>query len=102
MDCEVKTGRLELGEARDVAIRIIIDGHSYGARMGETVLTAVRLEHGHIRSFEFHAEKRAGFCCMGACQDCWLWLESGERIRACSTLVQDGMRLVTTPQETFS
>ena len=32
---------------------------------------------------------------MGACQDCWVDSESGERYRACSTLLLPGMRLLT-------
>ena len=34
---------------------------------------------------------------MGACQDCWVWTESGERLRACSTPVQEGMAVLTRP-----
>jgi NADH dehydrogenase/NADH:ubiquinone oxidoreductase subunit G len=32
---------------------------------------------------------------IGACQDCWVRCEDGARIRACSTLVKEGMRIVT-------
>jgi hypothetical protein len=32
---------------------------------------------------------------MGACQDCWVSSESGERFRACTTFAEPGMRLVT-------
>jgi len=39
---------------------------------------------------------RAGFCLMGACQDCWVHLSSGQRVRACSTLAEDGMALIDT------
>ena len=28
---------------------------------------------------------------MGACQDCWVQLESGERLRACTTPLVPGM-----------
>ena len=34
------------------------------------------------------ATPRAGFCLMGACQDCWVRLRDGERLRACSTLLE--------------
>ena len=30
---------------------------------------------------------------MGACQDCWVQHENGERVRACSTYIEPGMRL---------
>jgi D-hydroxyproline dehydrogenase subunit gamma len=32
---------------------------------------------------------------MGACQDCWVQLEGGERLRACATLLTEGMRIIT-------
>jgi hypothetical protein len=52
---------------------------------GDTVLAAA-LAHGRVlRQFEFDATFRAGFCLMGACQDCWMWTESGGRLRACPT-----------------
>jgi predicted molibdopterin-dependent oxidoreductase YjgC len=38
---------------------------------------------------------RAGFCMMGACQDCWIATAEGERLRACSTFIAPGMALVT-------
>jgi hypothetical protein len=34
---------------------------------------------------------------MGACQDCWVWTEAGERLRACSTPVRAGMAVLTRP-----
>jgi predicted molibdopterin-dependent oxidoreductase YjgC len=77
-------------------VELMVDGHRISGHLGETVLTALNAELGHVRSFEFGNEKRAGFCNMGACQDCWLWTSSGERIRACSSLVEEGMRLSTT------
>ncbi|MBD9375487.1 (2Fe-2S)-binding protein [Rhizobium sp. ARZ01] len=76
-------------------VELMVDGRRISAHQGETVLTALNAEFGHIRDFEFRDEKRAGFCYMGACQDCWLWTDSGERIRACSSLVEDGMCLST-------
>jgi hypothetical protein len=30
---------------------------------------------------------------MGACQDCWVVLADGRRLRACTTLAEDGMAL---------
>ncbi|TMG91305.1 MAG: (2Fe-2S)-binding protein, partial [Betaproteobacteria bacterium] len=38
--------------------------------------------------------KRAGFCLMGACQECWVAVD-GTRARACSTLVTAGMSVAT-------
>jgi hypothetical protein len=36
---------------------------------------------------------------MGACQDCWVWTRSGERLRACSNEVREGLDIVTKQPE---
>ena len=67
------------------------------ALAGDTLLVAL-LTHGkRVRDSEFGDGTRAGFCLMGACQDCWVWSERGERLRACSTPVQAGMAVLTRP-----
>jgi hypothetical protein len=73
-----------------------IDGSSAEALEGDTVLTAILTNRRHIRDFEFAAERRAGFCLMGACQDCWVRRPDGEALRACMTSIEAGMELVTT------
>jgi NADH dehydrogenase/NADH:ubiquinone oxidoreductase subunit G len=74
------------------------DGMTIQAAAGDSVLAAL-LEHGAlIRRLEFGGEPRAGFCLMGACQDCWVWSAEGGRIRACTTPVADGMKLFAEPQ----
>ncbi|MFM8990423.1 MAG: 2Fe-2S iron-sulfur cluster-binding protein, partial [Alphaproteobacteria bacterium] len=45
--------------------------------------------------FEFGEGARAGFCLMGACQDCFVALVDGSRVRACTTLVSEGMAVLT-------
>jgi len=84
-----------LAVADDEIIGITVDEISYQARLGETVLTALRMATGHVRWFEFSPEKRAGFCLMGACQDCWLSDGDGNRLRACTTYVRAGLEVVT-------
>lgn len=72
-----------------------IDGEPATALDGDTVLTAL-LTHGtQLRRNEFSHEPRAGFCLMGACQDCWVQTATGERLRACSTMLVAGMHLTT-------
>lgn len=78
------------------ALRIEVDGRPVAALEGDSVMVAVLLAGGALRTSEFGDGKRAGFCLMGACQDCWMWTAEGERLRACSTPVADGMRLLTT------
>lgn len=77
------------------AIAFTLDGASCEGRAGDTVLTAILNLGERLRLSEFSASPRAGFCQMGACQDCWVTLESGERIRSCSTALAAGMRIVT-------
>jgi len=72
-----------------------LDGLSMSGRSGETLASAVLRQQPALGRSEFDGAARAGFCLMGACQDCTLWTEAGQRLRACTTSVQDGMRLFT-------
>lgn len=72
-----------------------IDGRACTALEGDTVLTAILTQSRHLRRAEFSGAPRAGFCMMGACQDCWVQLVDGERLRACTTFVEPGMRIRT-------
>jgi len=76
-------------------IRFLIDGRSCEALAGDTLLTALLTNGRRVRSSEFGDGPRAGFCLMGACQDCWVTLEDGTRLRACTSSVAEGMRIVT-------
>ena len=96
----ITTGRIvRLAEFDRVQVHFYLDGQMCSALAGDTVLTAM-LASGHaLRMSEFGPEPRAGFCLMGACQDCWVWQQEGPRIRACSALITEGMRLLTAPPE---
>ena len=88
---------VRLAETARPALHLRIDGDPATALEGDTLLVAL-LTHGRrVRNSEFGDGTRAGFCLMGACQDCWVWDEAGQRLRACSTVVVDGMRVRTTP-----
>src|SRR5450432_689502 len=76
-------------------VRLVIDGQACEALAGDTLLTAVLTNRRRLRNNEFTGEPRAGFCLMGACQDCWVTLDDGTRLRACGVFVTDGMRVVT-------
>ncbi|MDO9025497.1 (2Fe-2S)-binding protein [Zwartia sp.] len=84
-----------LQETGRPVINFFIDGQPSQALLGDTVLTALLMNQSFVRHTEFSGQKRAGFCLMGACQDCWIRLDSGERLRACSTMIERDMRLVT-------
>jgi len=85
--------RIETAARETVAFEL--DGRACTALEGDTVLTAILTQATRLREAEFSGEPRAGFCLMGACQDCWVQLVDGERLRACSTFVEPGMRVRT-------
>lgn len=95
-------GRIvRLAERERPEVRFRLDGAEVAALAGDTVLTAVLAVAPALRRSEFGPEARAGFCLMGACQDCWVWQEDGPRLRACSTPVAEGMRLLTAAPEAW-
>lgn len=79
------------------AVSFHLDGLPAQALAGDTVLTAVLTQGRRLRLDEFSGQPRAGFCMMGACQDCWVRLDDGRSLRACQTMVEPGMRVRTTP-----
>ncbi|SAL60500.1 NAD(FAD)-dependent dehydrogenase [Caballeronia terrestris] len=74
---------------------ITIDGARAEAAEGDTLMVALLTSQNALRDSEFGDGRRAGFCLMGACQDCWVWTADGTRVRACTTLVVPGMSIVT-------
>lgn len=72
-----------------------LDGVPCEGRAGDTVLTAALTLTEQLRRGDFSGEPRAGFCQMGACQDCWILTAEGRRLRACTTLLVAGMDLRT-------
>lgn len=92
------------GQFRRVAIRdgervmLSFEHEPVEAVAGDSVLAALLQSGTVLRRLEFGGEPRAGFCLMGACQDCWVWSAEGGRLRACTTPVAPGMRLFAQPQ----
>lgn len=84
-----------LAEGDRPAIRFVLDGRACSALAGDTLLTALLINGRRLRTSEFGDGPRAGFCLMGACQDCWVALDDGTRLRACTSFVAEGMRVVT-------
>lgn len=76
-------------------VSFTIDGVPAEAEAGDLVLSAILLHRPALRRFEFGPEDRAGFCLMGACQDCWVRLADGRRLRACTAPVEPGMAILT-------
>src|SRR5207253_5833962 len=90
---------VRLAETDRREMTIVVDGKPVRALEGDTLLVAILGALGHLRTSEFGDGRRAGFCLMGACQDCWVRTDDGGRLRACTTPVAAGMRIVTKPAE---
>ncbi|WP_321874006.1 (2Fe-2S)-binding protein [Burkholderia ubonensis] len=86
---------VRVAERQRAAVAFTLDGRPAQALAGDTVLTAILVSQRWVRTSEFSGLPRAGFCLIGACQDCWVRTEDGARVRACSTPIADGMRIVT-------
>jgi hypothetical protein len=86
---------VRVSETMRAPITFHLDGVELGALVGDTVLTAILNNQRYLRHADFSGEPRAGFCLMGACQDCWVRCEDGTRLRACSTPMRAGLRLIT-------
>jgi hypothetical protein len=90
---------VRLAETDRPSVALQIDGEPANALAGDTLLVAILSQGRRVRDSEFGDGPRAGFCLMGACQDCWVWTPAGERLRACSTTVEAGMVVLTKPPQ---
>ena len=86
-----------LDETDRAQVLLTVDGQQIAALEGDTLMVALLANGLSLRDAEFGPERRAGFCLMGACQDCWVRDETGNRLRACSTEVTSGMAITTQP-----
>ncbi|WP_322034071.1 (2Fe-2S)-binding protein [Paraburkholderia sp. J76] len=86
---------VRVAETARASVSFVLDGVEVEALAGDTLLTAILTHQRHVRRSEFSTEPRAGFCLIGACQDCWVRSEDGTRLRACSTPLREGMRVIT-------
>ena len=82
-------------------ITISIDGEIVEVPKGQSILVSVLSHRAALRTQMVSSEPRAGFCLMGACQECWMWLDDGRRVRACTTTVDAGMAVWTTAPPGF-
>ena len=81
---------LRLGATGRSRIELFLDGRAIEAFEGDSLLVALLTNARAVRVSEFGDGARAGFCLMGACQDCWVRLQDGRRVRACSTFLEPG------------
>ena len=86
---------VRLAETQRAPVPFTLDGRACHGLVGDTILTAVLALGPVLRHADFSGEARAGFCLMGACQDCWVFTASGQRLRACTCFIAPGMHLLT-------
>jgi len=86
---------VRLPHAERTPLPFTLDGRACSALDGDTVLTAVLAATSRLREHDASGRAHAGFCSMGACQDCWMDTAGGERLRACTTPLEAGMQLLT-------
>lgn len=98
--CQDEAQLVRLAEADRAPVFFSLDGTPTRALEGDTLLTAILTARRALRTSDFSGEPRAGFCLIGACQDCWVRTEDGQRLRACTTAIEAGMRLLTHAPET--
>ena len=84
-----------LGDAparRKVPIRYM--GQTIEALDGETIAAAL-LAAGYrrFRTTSKRGESRGLFCAIGSCSDCIVTVDGTPNVRACTTLVEDGMEI---------
>ncbi|MEK6707273.1 MAG: (2Fe-2S)-binding protein [Pseudomonadota bacterium] len=77
-------------------IEFTLDGQTVRCPQGFTVTGALfHLGHRSVRVTARTAAPRSLFCGIGVCCDCLMQIDGRESVRACTTLVQPGMRVVS-------
>lgn len=81
-------------QRREVAFTF--DGKELLGREGEPIAAALMAQGIHIfRHTHKRGEPRGLFCGIGQCSDCMVVLDGVSNVRACTTLLQPGMRVET-------
>jgi predicted molibdopterin-dependent oxidoreductase YjgC len=87
----------ELADEAESTIHFTFDGQPLAARLGDTLASA--LYSAGIRSWRRSraGDERGLLCGIGVCFDCLLSVDGVANLRACQTLLTDGMRVETDP-----
>jgi len=93
----VPRGRLALtprdGLRRGRPLSLSLDGRAVTAYAGETVAALLFADGGAESRTTVGGDRRGVFCGMGVCFDCLVLVNGVPNVRACMTLVEDGMRV---------
>ena len=89
--------RLDANVDRGRLVQIMVDGDSIQAYEGESLAAALLAAGRRVfRHAEPGGDPRGIFCGMGICYDCLVMVSGQDHVRACITLVQEGMQVSTT------
>lgn len=82
----------DVGRGR--ALHIVVDGEDLVAHEGESIAAALLASGRRTTRITARAgQPRGYFCGMGVCQDCLLTVDDQPNVRACMTMVRDGLRV---------
>jgi predicted molibdopterin-dependent oxidoreductase YjgC len=88
--------RLHSATTQRTPLVITVDGKPVQAFAGESVATVLlALGQRAFRHTDRNHEPRGIFCGMGICFDCLVTIDGVENVRACMTLVEEGMTIET-------
>ncbi len=89
--------RLEANVERGRLVQISVDGEAIQAYEGESLAAAMLAAGKRVfRHAEPGGDPRGIFCGMGICYDCLVTVAGSDHVRACMTLVSEGMQISTT------
>lgn len=75
-----------------MSVRITFDGREIISSEGQTIAAALfSVEIRCLRRTLHSGEPRGYFCGMGICNDCLVTIDGRANVRACMTLVRDGL-----------
>lgn len=78
---------------RGAAVQFTFAGRTVRARAGDTIAMALWTAGEHVlRRSSVDGAGRGVFCNMGVCYECLVAVD-GAAVRACTTIVQDGMHV---------
>jgi hypothetical protein len=90
----VRAQRVDGDVARGRALEIAIDGETVQCFEGETVAVAMLTARGPVaRRSSRLGTARGLYCGIGVCFDCTLTVDGRPNVRACQTLVREGMQV---------
>jgi predicted molibdopterin-dependent oxidoreductase YjgC len=79
-----------------MTVTIYIDGQSFECPAGFTLAAAMFLHELRImRVTPRDGLQRSVYCGMGVCYDCLVKVDGRANVRACQTLVSEGMQVLT-------